>query len=78
MRLTVESLIDYFHDSMNIADPIGPDTELFSTGLLDSVGLINVVTYVEQAAGIDVRAADVTLENFDSPNRIVAYASSQA
>lgn len=78
MKLSVESLIGYFRDSMNIADPIAPDTELFSTGLLDSVGLMNVIAYVEQTAGIDVRAADVTLENFDSPTRIVAYASSQA
>jgi len=63
---------------MNITEPIEPDTELFSTGLLDSVGLVNVVAYVERAARIDVRPADVTLENFDTPNRIVAYAASQA
>ncbi len=78
MSLTAEDLIRFLRDSLNIEDQIGPETELFSAGLLDSVAMMNIIGFVEETAGIEVRPADVTLENFDSVARIVDYAHGQA
>ncbi|WP_245709784.1 acyl carrier protein [Ruegeria halocynthiae] len=65
-------------ESLNIEEQIDPDTELFSTGILDSVAMMNMITFVEEKARIDIHPADVTLENFDTINRIVALIKSQS
>lgn len=78
MSLTAEDLIRFLRDFLNIEDEIDSETELFSAGLLDSVAMMNIIGFVEEKAGIEVRPADVTLENFDSVARIVDYANGQA
>lgn len=74
MPMTPQDLIAFLRDEMNIEDEIGPDTELFSTGLLDSIAMMNLIAFIEERARIEVRPADVTLENFDTVQRITDYA----
>jgi acyl carrier protein len=74
-ELTPQSLIAYLRDEMSVTDPLDADTELFSSGLLDSVAMMSVIAFVEERTGADVRPADVTLDNFDTVSRIVAYAA---
>lgn len=78
MSLTADDLIRFIRDELNIDDEIDPETELFSTGILDSVAMMNIIGFVEEKTGIEVRPADVTLENFDTCQRIVEYAREQA
>ncbi|WCR09515.1 acyl carrier protein [Paracoccus stylophorae] len=78
MSLTADDLIRFIRDELNIEDEIDPETELFSTGILDSVAMMNIIGFVEEKTGIEVRPADVTLENFDTCQRIVEYAREQA
>lgn len=66
-------VIDFLRNVLNIEEPIDGDTALFSTGLLDSVAMLNVIGFVEERAKIEVSAGDVTLENFDTPQRIADY-----
>ncbi|MFC0200811.1 acyl carrier protein [Paracoccus rhizosphaerae] len=77
MTITIDNLTAFLKDSMNVDEPIDPSTELFSTGMLDSVAMMNVIGFVEETARIEVHPRDVTLENFDSVQRIVDYAASQ-
>lgn len=74
MPLTSAALIHYLQDDLNIDQEIAPETELFSSGMLDSVAMTNIIMYLEETAGIVVRPADVTLENFDTVKAIVEYA----
>ncbi|NUB45583.1 acyl carrier protein [Fertoebacter nigrum] len=78
MLLTTAALIAFLTDSLNIDAPVDADTELFSTGLLDSVAMMSIIAFVEEQAKIDVRPADVTLENFDTVGRIADYALANA
>lgn len=48
-------------------------TALFSTGLLDSFTLIDIIGFLEEKTGIDVRPRDVHFGNFDSVSAIVNY-----
>jgi len=50
------------------------NTGLFSTGLIDSLSVMDLVCFVEGAIGQAVPPTDITLENFDSIARIVAFA----
>lgn len=73
MSLTSRDVIDFLKDSLSVDEPIDVESALFSTGLLDSVAMLNLITFVEEKARIEVRASDVTLDNFDTPQRIEAY-----
>ena len=74
MALTDGQLMAYLKDSLNIGDEVDVETELFSTGALDSVSLLNLIAFIEESAGFEIRAEDVTLENFDSAARILRFA----
>jgi acyl carrier protein len=51
------------------------DTALFSTGLIDSLNVIELVCFVEEQLGRAIPPAEITLENFDSIDRIMRFAS---
>jgi acyl carrier protein len=71
------TLLSYVRDMLGIED-VEPDTALFSSGLLDSVSMVNLLAFFEQASGLNVRAEDVTLDNFDTPARILRFAEASA
>ncbi|GAB3253141.1 acyl carrier protein [Chitinimonas naiadis] len=52
---------------------LSSDTALFSAGIIDSLNLIQLVMFVEKQCGIRVPAEDLTLEYWDSVDRIVGY-----
>lgn len=76
MSLNKENLIRYIQAELNLDQPIEGDTELFSTGMLDSVSMVGLISFVEEHAGMRVQPADVTLDNFDTIDAILAYVES--
>jgi len=52
---------------------IAGDTLLFSTGVLDSFSLVDLIAYVEKEEGITINPTEVILDNFDSVDRIVRF-----
>ena len=54
-------------DLLNEADRvIGADEDLLASGLLDSLGVMSLIHFIEQDLRIDVPAEDVVIENFES------------
>lgn len=47
--------------------------DLFGTGILDSLSLLKLVAFIENAFGIEVPDADVVYENFHSLNAMANY-----
>ena len=78
MPLTEQRIIDHLREALQHQGELGPDTPLFSSGALDSVSMMALIAFVEEAAGIEVRAHDVTLDNFDTSARIARFAASQS
>ncbi|HWF90763.1 MAG TPA: acyl carrier protein [Terriglobales bacterium] len=54
-------------------DNLKDDTALRTSGVLDSMATLQVVTFVEQHFGIEVEAHEAGVENFDSLNSIAAF-----
>jgi len=54
------------------------DTKLFSSGLIDSLSVVDLVCFVEREIGKRVPAVDITLKNFDSIARIVTFVDTLA
>ena len=77
MALTENALFTYLRDDLGVED-IGPDTPLFSTGALDSVAMLELIAFIEEQAGFQVRPDQVTLENFDTPAAIQRFAGQEA
>jgi acyl carrier protein len=52
------------------------DDALLEEGIIDSLGLLEVVTFIETEFDITVDDAEVTLDNFGSVNAIAAFVKS--
>jgi D-alanine--poly(phosphoribitol) ligase subunit 2 len=50
-----------------------PDIELFSSGLLDSMGLVEVLVEIESRLNLYVSITDFERDEWSTPNRIIAY-----
>jgi len=49
------------------------DTDLLLTGAVDSLGVIRITQWIEDEIGITVDPGDVTLENFQTVDRMLVY-----
>ncbi|MEM9603324.1 MAG: acyl carrier protein [Pseudomonadota bacterium] len=49
------------------------DHDLLMSGLVDSLGVMRLVGFIEETSGISVPAEDVLLEHFGSLTQINAY-----
>ena len=52
---------------------IGADDDLLSSGLLDSLSVMALVSFIEQEMNVSVPPEDVLIENFSSLSSIDAY-----
>jgi acyl carrier protein len=53
--------------------PASGTDSLLNTGLIDSLGVMELVMYVRTEFRVEVTPLEVTPENFDSINGLVAY-----
>ncbi len=54
------------------------ETQLFSTGVLDSLASLKLVEFLEEQFGIDVGAQDVVADNLDTLLSIANFVQSKA
>jgi|GEM_PF-652605 len=52
---------------------ITPDLNLMETGLVDSMGLMRIVAYIEETHGFKVPTLDIILENFENIGAMANY-----
>jgi len=67
-----ERLIALFRDKLNVDIP-NPTTDLFDTGLLDSVMFVELLLLLEQQFGVTVSLDDLEIDNFRSVTRIADF-----
>ena len=53
--------------------PLADETPLLDSGILDSLGLLRLVVFLEEQFGITMDDADLLPENFATVNSICAY-----
>jgi acyl carrier protein len=67
-------LIEMIQAEITFGEPVGPDTDLLLTGLVDSIGVVRIVTWMEDHLDIEIDPVDVVLENFQTVALMVDYA----
>jgi acyl carrier protein len=53
--------------------PISDDASLLGAGIIDSLGVHEMIEFVGRQYGIEVPIADITPDNFDSVARVGTY-----
>ncbi|MEM7151472.1 MAG: phosphopantetheine-binding protein [Myxococcota bacterium] len=79
MTLTREVLREFLATKTRANfDNVGDDDELFSTGLIDSFAMVELLGFLEQHTGSRLGPEDIDIDNLDSVNRILAFGAAQA
>lgn len=63
---------------MRKAKTIGDDESLLRTGVISSLGMMEVVEWVESTFGMSVDPDDITEQNFDTLRGIARFVSAKA
>ncbi len=53
------------------------DTPLFETGIIDSMGFIKLLAFLEKSCGISLDMSEITMENFRTINEICSKIASK-
>ncbi len=69
-----DELADYIdREVSNGGEPVRPETDLVMTGLVDSLGVVLIVEWLEQRLDIRIDPGDVVIEHFESVVAMVDY-----
>ena len=69
------ALLEYIKDEImrNRNARLSEDEDLLSSGILDSLGILQIVAFIEKTFGIRIPDEDVVFDNFQSVNAMAAY-----
>ena len=74
MVLTAAELLEYISNDLQAdASELDEASPLFSSGIIDSFSLVSLICFIEARCGFEVNPADVTLDNMDSIERLLAF-----
>jgi D-alanine--poly(phosphoribitol) ligase subunit 2 len=65
-------LAQWFLESLHVELP-SPETDLFETGVLDSLGFVELLLHLEQEFGVKMTLEQVDIDNFRTVERIAAF-----
>ncbi|MEL6635588.1 MAG: acyl carrier protein [Bacteroidota bacterium] len=69
-------LIDYIQNNLLDADEafqLTADEDLLSSGLVDSVGMMNLIAFIEEEFGLPIPPEDMVIEHFITVENMVNY-----
>ena len=68
------ALIEMIEIEVTAGKPVEPQTDLLLTGLVSSISIVRIVTWLEEHLDIEIDLVDVVLENFQTVALMVDYA----
>lgn len=69
-----EKIRAFLRDELGLDEAaLTPDAELIATGLVDSVALVRLVTFIEDKTGLTVPNRDISVEHFGSLEKMGRY-----
>lgn len=72
--LTSDMLLEFLEVDLGVdISDVDTDTPLFSSQLVDSFALVNLMMFLEREAGIRIAPSDVNLDNMDTIGRMLGY-----
>ena len=79
MQKIVSKVREFLREDLFIDDSIElrEDTSFMQTHILDSTGFVELIAFVEEAFGVEVRDDEMLPENFDSLANIARYVTAK-
>ena len=71
MKDTLQKFI--CEDLLSGRKEVGLDDNLLLDGIVDSVGMMRLVSYIEERTGSKIPPQDLTIDHFGSINALAAY-----
>ncbi len=59
-------LKEYLYEDYALKD----DELLFNSGIIDSLGMIKLLTYLEETFGVNINLSEITMDNFNTVSKI--------
>jgi acyl carrier protein len=57
--------------------PLGLDDNLLADGMIDSLGAVRLIAFIEERFGFQIPSKDLVIENFRTIHRLAAYLESR-
>ena len=69
-----QDLLDFINADVSLdpSVPVVADTDLLLTALVDSLGVVEIVGWLQDRTGVTIDPLDVVLENFQTVDRMVS------
>jgi acyl carrier protein len=67
-----DDLARFIKDSF-LVDDFSDDESFLASGIIDSLGVMQLVAFIESEFGVTVSEKELVLENFDSVDKLVRY-----
>ena len=64
-------------ESTGIDTELAPDQSLINDGILDSLNIVKVVQKLQKEFDVEITAADITLDNFDTIAAIISFVNTK-
>jgi len=68
-----ERLLQFVGEELLNGEPVEADENLLADGVVDSLGMMRLVVFVEDAFGISIPPEHFTIENFRTIDAIAGY-----
>lgn len=74
------TLTDYINANFvtNKDDGLAPDDNLLLSGIIDSLGVMQLVAFLQSESDIKVEPREITLKNFKTVNAIIGFVERKA
>ncbi len=74
-----EKLTQFFEENfmIELGNGFGEDDSFLESGIIDSTGVLELVTFLEDDLGIKVKDDEIVPDNLDSLNNLEAYIKSK-
>ena len=78
MDLLKEQLKDFIIENYHLSDSqFSFDQSLVNSGIIDSMGIIEIVSFIEETYDIVIDDEEINTENFETINNMVQFIKSQ-
>ncbi len=74
-------IVNYIETELVVSDEsleITPDDDLLGSGLVDSLGMMKLISFIEKEFELKIPAEDMVIENFMTVSCISTYLKSRA
>lgn len=75
-KVTADEILSFVRTTGRCDQEIDNDSKLFSSGLLDSFMMVELILHLETTGGFKIPPEAITLDNLDSINSILDYVTS--